>query len=85
MRFVAAFAGLIVSIPPLIFFWVGAQTFVKHVERGLAFAMVIETAAMLALWVGLLFTPSVQRLQATLLIATVVAVILILVGYHLSR
>ena len=85
MRFVAAIAGVLVSVPPLIFFWVGTQTFLRTLERGLAFAMVIATCALLGLSVALLFTPSVQRLQGVLLIATIAAVTIILIMHRQTR
>jgi hypothetical protein len=71
MRFVAALAGVLVSVPPLIFFWIGTQTFTRDVERALAYVMTIESAALLVLSIALFFTPSVQRIQLILLIITI--------------
>ena len=85
MRFVAAIAGVLVSVPPLIFVWVGAQTFVRSLERGLAFAMMVATFALLGLSVALLFTPAVQRLQGMLLLATIATLTVALVVYRQSR
>ena len=85
MRFLAAISGIFVSILPLIFFWVDAQTFLQPLERGLAYAMVILTGALLALSVSLLVTPSVQRFQAILLITTIAAVTVILVADRLLK
>ena len=85
MRFVAAIAGLILSVPPLVFFWVGTQTFMRSSERALAMAMTLEAAALLALSVALLFTPSVQRIQVLLLLVTLVTIALIFAGYRLLR
>jgi hypothetical protein len=85
MRFVAAIAGIILSIPLLIFFWIGTQTFMRSSERALAMAVTLETAALLALSVALLFTPSVQRVQAVLVLATLVTIALIMAGYRLLR
>ena len=85
MRFVAAIAGVVLSVPPLIFFWIGTQTFLRPAEKLLAVAVTIETAALLALSVALLFTPAVQRVQAVLLLATFVTVALIFAGYRLLR
>ena len=85
MRSVAAIAGVILSVPPLIFFWIGTQTFTRLSERVLAIAMTIETGALLILSVALLFTPAVQRLQTLLLLSTLVTIVLILAGYRLLR
>ena len=85
MRFVAAIAGVILSVPPLIFFWIGTQTFIRLSERVLAIAMTIETGALLILSAALLFTPAVQRLQTLLLLSTLVTIVLILAGYRLLR
>ena len=85
MRFIAAIAGVILSVPPLIFFWIGTQTFTRLSERVLAIAMTIETGALLILSVALLFTPAVQRLQTLLLLSTPVTIVLILAGYRLLR
>lgn len=85
MRFVAAIAGIVLSVPSLIFFWIGTQTFVRLSERALAIAMTLETGALLGLSVALLFTPAVQRVQTLLLLSTLVTVVLILAGYRLLR
>jgi hypothetical protein len=85
MRFVAAFAGVVIGIFPLIFFWVGAQTFVRPLERALAFAMVVETGALILLSLALFFTPAVQRIQAIILVATIVSTALILITYRMLR
>lgn len=85
MRFVAAIAGVLVSIPPLVFFWIGARTFVRPPERLLAIAVTIETGALLFLSLALLFTPSLQRLQGILLSATVATVAIILVANRWLR
>ena len=78
MRYVAAIAGILVSILPLVFFYVGTQTFLRPGEKMLAIGMVILTGGLLLLSVALLFTPAVQRVQAVALAATVAAVALIL-------
>lgn len=80
MRFVAAIAGILVSVPPLIFFWIGTQTFLRPLEKALALVVTVETGALLLLSVALLFTPSVQRLQGILLIVTVAAIVAILMA-----
>ena len=85
MRFVAAITGIVVSVPPLVFFWIGTQTFLRSSEKLLALAVTLETAALLALSVALLFTPAVQRLQVVVLLATLVTVALIFAGYRLIR
>ena len=85
MRFVAAIIGILVSLPPLIFFWIGTQTFLRPLERLLAALVTAEAGALLILSAALLFTPSVQRLQAILLIATIVTVSLTLVVNRLVR
>lgn len=71
MRFLLAFSGIIVSLPPLIFFWIGSQTFIRLSERILATAITIESGALLALSTALLFTPSAQRVQTILLVVTI--------------
>jgi hypothetical protein len=85
MRFVTAVAGVLIAVLPLIFFWVGAQTFLRPLERTLAFAMVVETGALLLLSLALFFTPSVQRIQAIVLFATIASTGLILVAHRLLR
>ena len=85
MRLVAAVAGFVLSVPPLIFFWIGSQTFLRFWEKALAMAVTVETAALLALSVALFFTPTVHRIQALLLVATFVTVVFILAGYHLLK
>lgn len=85
MRLALAFVGVVVSVPPLIFFWIGSQTFVRQLERLLAIFVTVETGALLVLSITLLFAPSVQRLQAILLIATIGTVAAILIGYRLLR
>ena len=85
MRFVAAIAGILLSLPPLIFFWIGAQTFLRPLERALAVAVSLETGALLLVSIALLFTPSVQRIQLVLLIATIATVALVLLAYRLLR
>ena len=85
MRFVAAIIGILVSLPPLIFFWIGTQTFLRPLERLLAALVTAEAGALLILSAALLFRPSVQRLQAILLIATIVTVSLTLVVNRLVR
>jgi hypothetical protein len=85
VRFVLAIAGILVSVPPLIFFWIGTQTFARHSEKLLAFVMMVGTGALLALSIVLFFVPSVQRLQAVLLIATIVTSALILMADRLFR
>jgi hypothetical protein len=74
VRFVTAVVGFVLSILPLIFFWIGVHTFTRPIERGLAFGMVILTGALFILSLALLFTPSVQRLQSLVLLLTIVAV-----------
>ena len=56
MRFVAAIAGILVSVPPLIFFRIGTRTFVRPPERALAIAVTIEAGALLLLSLALLLT-----------------------------
>jgi len=85
MRFFAAILGVLVSILPLIFFWVGAQTFLRPLERGLAIAMFLASGALLLLSIALLVTPSVQRLQAMMLVITFGAVAAIFIAYQLTR
>src|SRR3954469_10141443 len=71
MRFVVAILGILVSIPPLLFFWIGSQTFVRPGERRLAVAMTIESVALLALSIASLFTPAVEPIQLAVLVATI--------------
>ena len=85
MRFIAAIAGILLSLPPLIFFWIGAQTFIKTGERLLATAIAIETFALLALSIALLFTPAVQRVQILLLLATVATLVAVFGALRLLR
>ena len=85
MRLIAAIAGILISIPPLIFFWIGAQTFIRPTEKALATFVTIETAALLIVSAALLFTPAVQRLQLGLLLATIATVALILMADRLFR
>jgi len=85
LRFVAAIAGVFLSVPPLLFFWIGTQTFTRSSERLLALAVTLETAALLALSLASFFTPAVHRVQAYLLLATFVTVAVILAGHDLLR
>ena len=85
MRFIAAIAGILISILPLIFFWVGAQTFNRPQEKALAMIMVILSGALLLASGSLLFSPSMQRLQWVLLAATIIAVAAILVLHRTLR
>jgi hypothetical protein len=79
MRIVMAIAGILLSTPALIFFWIGSQTFLRTPERLLAVALTVETAALLALSVGLLFTPSLLRLQALLLGLTLASLVVVII------
>jgi hypothetical protein len=85
MRFVAAIVGILLSLPPLIFFWIGAQTFIKAGERLLAGAIAIETLALLAASIALLFTPAVQRVQILLLLVTILTLIAVFVALRLLK
>jgi hypothetical protein len=73
MRVIAAIAGILLSVPPLIFFWIGAQTFIKAGERRLATVIAIETFALLAVSIALFFAPAVQPFQLLLLLTTVLS------------
>ena len=83
MRVVAAIAGILVGLPTLIFFWIGTQTFVRPLEKALAYAVTFETGALLLLSLMLLFTASVQRPQAVLLGTSVVTIAVILIAHRL--
>jgi len=72
MRLIAAIAGILTAVPPLVFFWIGTQTFLRPLERALSLVVTTETAALLLVSVAMLVTPSVQPLQAILLAATVI-------------
>lgn len=85
MRFVTGLVGLAVSIPPLIFFWIGTKTFIRPWEKALAFVVTAETGALLLVSIALLFTPTLQRLQGTLLIASVLTVAAIVMAYRLIK
>jgi hypothetical protein len=85
LRLVAAIAGILVSVPPLIFFWIGGQTFIRPLERALAVAVTVETGALFLVSIALLFTSSLQRLQGILLITTMATVAIILGAYRLLR
>jgi hypothetical protein len=78
MRFVVAILGILLSLPPLLFFWIGSQTFIRRGEHRLAVAVTIESSALLALSIASLFTPSIQRIQLAVLIATVATVAAVL-------
>ena len=71
MRLVAAIAGILVSIPPLLFAWVGTQTFIRPRERKVAAVVTAQTGALLLMSLGLLLSPYVQIPQAILLVVTV--------------
>lgn len=62
-------AGLVVSVPTLLFFWVGSRTFIRARERWLAVAMAAGAGLLLVLSIGLIFDASVQRVQLILLVA----------------
>jgi hypothetical protein len=84
MRALAAIAGILLSGPTLLFFWIGAQTFIRPHERILAIAMTIEAGALLALSIGLVFTPALQRIQAVLLGTTLLSLVIIFGIYRLE-
>jgi hypothetical protein len=85
MRFIAAIAGILLSVPPLIFFWIGAQTFIKAGERLLATAIAIETLALLAASIALFFAPSVQHVQLVLLVATMLSLTAVAVAMKILK
>ena len=85
MRFIAAIAGILLSVPPLIFFWIATQTFIKAGERLLAAAIAIETLALLAASIALFFAPSVQRVQLVLLVATVLSLTAVAVAMKIRK
>ncbi|MCP3731294.1 hypothetical protein M9978_12735 [Sphingomonas sp. MG17] len=85
MQFLAAIIGMLVSVPPLIFFWIGTGTFVRPSERRLAVIVTLVSAALLALSAVLFFTRAVQAVQGTLLAVQVLAVSLILLTYRKRR
>jgi hypothetical protein len=85
VRFVLALAGILVSVPPLFFFWIGSQRFIRRLKRALAIAVTLETGVLLLLSLALLFTPAVARSQAILLISTVATIAVILLAYRLLR
>ena len=74
MRFVAAILGIFASVPSLLFFWIGAQTFARPLEKALATGVTLLSGALLLSSAILLFSASIQRVQVCLLIATVVIV-----------
>jgi len=85
MRFVAAMIGILVGVPPFLFFWVGAQTFIRSPEKVLAVVVAAQSGALLLLSATLFFTPSVQRLQGMLLIVTVATIGIIFAAYRALR
>lgn len=85
MRIVAAIAGILVALPPLLFFWIGTQTFIRPQERALALGVTIGTGALLLSSVALLFTPSVQRLQGILILAVLVTLLAIVVRHKVLK
>ncbi len=73
MRWLLALTGLLIGMPAFLFFWIGSQTFIKPHERILATVISVETAALIALSVALLFTAGVQRAQGLLLTLVIVS------------
>ena len=78
MRALLVIAGIVLSVPSLIFFWIGTQTFIRSHERLLAVALTLETGALLALSIALIFSPSVQRAQSLLLLATLASLAIVI-------
>ena len=85
MRFVAGIAGILLGVPPFIFFSIGARTFNRTLEKALAVGVTLETGALLLLSVALFFTPSVQRVQAAFLFATLITMTAILLAHRFLR
>ena len=54
------------------------QTFIRSHERLLAVALTLETGALLALSIALIFSPSVQRAQSLLLLATLASLAIVI-------
>ena len=74
MRFVAGILGILVSMPSLLFFGIGAQTFGRPLEKALATGVTLLSGALLLLSAAVFFSASIQRVQVFVLIATVVIV-----------
>jgi hypothetical protein len=85
LRWLLALMGLLIGTPAFLFFWIGSQTFVKSHERFLAMAISVETAALLAFSVTLLFTAGVQRAQALLLALVVASLAIMLAIARLAK
>ncbi len=85
IRALMAIAGILLSGPTLIFFWIGTQTFTRIHERLLAVALTIAAGALLALSLGLIFTPTAQRLQSVLLGTTLFLLAIVFVIYRFSK
>ncbi|MFL9842487.1 hypothetical protein ABS767_16070 [Sphingomonas sp. ST-64] len=85
MRFVAAIVGILISIPPLIFFGVGAQTFIRRSEKIVAMVVTAESLALLIVSAMLLFTGSVQRVQGGLLALTLATIFFVVVFSRAGR
>jgi hypothetical protein len=71
MRAVLVVLGILLSVPALLFFWVGTRTFIRLHERLLANVLTLAMGLLLALSVVLIFNPAVQRVQIILLATTI--------------
>lgn len=85
MRAILAALGILISAPLMLFFWIGTQTFVREHEHLLAVAMTLLTGLLLALSITLIFSASVQRIQAILLAVTVAMLAMLYVLLRVGR
>jgi len=85
VRAVTIIAGLLLAMPTLLFFWIGAQTFIRPLERMLAVTLATQAAALLALSLILVFTPVAQRMQAVLLGTTTLSLLGVFAIYRFSK
>ena len=79
MRFVVAIAGILLSLPLGVFFWIGSRTFIRNGERAFARAVLVAAVGLFGLSLAALFVPSLARANAI----GVVAALLAYVGFWL--
>ena len=73
MRFLVAFAGIVLSLPFAVFFRVGSRTFLRAGEKAFAALMLAGALALLGLSVSALFAPSLARANLIGVVAGLVA------------
>ena len=73
MTFLVAIAGILLSLPLGVFFWVGSRTFIRSGERGCARVVLVAAMGLFGLSVSALFVPSLARANSIGVVAALLA------------